>query len=77
MIREPAAEFFGVMILIIFGNGVDCQVVLSSSTGVASFQHGVRHAQAVEYLLNYKLGLPIHQLRLGCRYDQLLRLNHI
>jgi len=40
MIREPAAEFFGVMILIIFGNGVDCQVVLSSNPGVASSQHG-------------------------------------
>ncbi|KAI0755223.1 aquaporin [Daedaleopsis nitida] len=35
-IREPAAEFFGVMILIIFGNGVDCQTVLSKNTAVAS-----------------------------------------
>ncbi|KAG6827463.1 hypothetical protein H0H92_011702 [Tricholoma furcatifolium] len=35
ILREPAAEFAGVMILIIFGNGVDCQVVLSSNPGVA------------------------------------------
>lgn len=40
-IREPAAEFFGVMILIIFGAGVDCQVVLSSDTRVASSPKGV------------------------------------
>ncbi|KAI0771203.1 aquaporin [Trametes elegans] len=39
-IREPAAEFFGVMILIIFGNGVDCQVVLSADTRVASSPKG-------------------------------------
>lgn len=38
--REYFAEFFGVMILIIFGAGVDCQVVLSSSTAVASSQKG-------------------------------------
>ncbi|TFK87343.1 hypothetical protein K466DRAFT_586474 [Polyporus arcularius HHB13444] len=36
VLREPVAEFFGVMILIIFGAGVDCQVVLSGNTGVAS-----------------------------------------
>ncbi|THH31170.1 hypothetical protein EUX98_g3006 [Antrodiella citrinella] len=39
-IREPAAEFFGVMILIIFGAGVDCQVTLSGNTGVASGPKG-------------------------------------
>ncbi|KAI0087004.1 aquaporin-like protein [Irpex rosettiformis] len=40
-IREPAAEFLGVMILIIFGNGVDCQVVLSgASTAVSSSPKG-------------------------------------
>lgn len=40
-LREPAAEFLGTMILIIFGTGVDCQVVLSSNPGVASSQKGV------------------------------------
>jgi len=39
-IREYAAEFLGVCILIIFGTGVDCQVVLSSVPGVASSQKG-------------------------------------
>ncbi|KAH9933199.1 aquaporin [Epithele typhae] len=38
-LREPAAEFFGVMILIIFGTGVDCQVVLSANPAVAT-PHG-------------------------------------
>ncbi|KAF9011828.1 aquaporin-like protein [Cyathus striatus] len=33
MIREPMAEFLGVAILIIFGAGVDCQVVLSGNEG--------------------------------------------
>lgn len=35
------AEFLGVAILVIFGIGVDLQVVLSSSTKVASSQKGV------------------------------------
>jgi len=47
MIREPAAEFFGVMILVIFGAGVDCQVVLSGNPGVASSQKGVCRVQPV------------------------------
>ncbi|KAJ7099682.1 putative aquaporin 4 [Mycena epipterygia] len=40
VIREAAAEFAGVMILVIFGTGVDCQVVLSSVTAVAPSQKG-------------------------------------
>ncbi|KAJ6585236.1 aquaporin-like protein [Mycena capillaripes] len=40
MMREYVAEFLGVCILIIFGTGVDCQVVLSTVTGVASSQKG-------------------------------------
>ncbi|KAG6860167.1 hypothetical protein C0995_014839 [Termitomyces sp. Mi166 len=40
MLREPFAEFAGVMILIIFGNGVDCQVVLSGNSGVAASPKG-------------------------------------
>ncbi|KAI0344426.1 aquaporin [Trametopsis cervina] len=31
LLCEPAAEFFGVMILVIFGSGVNCAVTLSSS----------------------------------------------
>jgi aquaglyceroporin related protein len=38
--REPVAEFLGTMILIIFGTGVDCQVVLSSKPEVAASQQG-------------------------------------
>ncbi|EEB95266.1 hypothetical protein MPER_05789 [Moniliophthora perniciosa FA553] len=40
MIREAAAEFTGVMLLVIFGSGVNCQVGLSSSTGVAASPKG-------------------------------------
>ncbi|KIM67687.1 hypothetical protein SCLCIDRAFT_1189699 [Scleroderma citrinum Foug A] len=39
-IREPLAEFLGTMILIIFGCGGNCQVVLSSNTAVASSPKG-------------------------------------
>ncbi|KAF4617356.1 hypothetical protein D9613_005826 [Agrocybe pediades] len=39
-IREPFAEFLGVMILIIFGNGVNCQVVLGGNTAVSSSEQG-------------------------------------
>jgi len=39
-IREPFAEFLGVAILIMFGNGVDCQVVLSANPNVASSPKG-------------------------------------
>ncbi|KAF9450558.1 major intrinsic protein superfamily membrane channel protein [Macrolepiota fuliginosa MF-IS2] len=40
MIREPAAEFLGVAILIIFGNGVVCQTILSMNPAVAPFPRG-------------------------------------
>ncbi|KAJ7644861.1 aquaporin [Roridomyces roridus] len=39
-LREYVAEFLGVCILIIFGTGVDCQVVLSTATGVAASPKG-------------------------------------
>jgi hypothetical protein len=41
MLREYAAEFFGVVVLTVFGTGVVSQVVLSSNTSVASSPKGV------------------------------------
>lgn len=40
--KEPFAEFIGTAILIIFGNGVNCQVVLSNLTqgSYLSISHG-------------------------------------
>ncbi|KAJ7648352.1 major intrinsic protein superfamily membrane channel protein [Mycena polygramma] len=38
--REYVAEFLGVCMLVVFGTGVNCQVLLSSVTGVASSQKG-------------------------------------
>ncbi|GAA93674.1 uncharacterized protein L969DRAFT_90192 [Mixia osmundae IAM 14324] len=38
--REPFAEFLGTIILITFGNGVNCQVTLSSSTAVSTSPKG-------------------------------------
>ncbi|KAJ3487478.1 hypothetical protein NLI96_g3508 [Meripilus lineatus] len=40
MLKEPLAEFFGVMFIILFGAGVDCQVVLSGNPAVASSPKG-------------------------------------
>ncbi|KAF9260666.1 putative aquaporin 4 [Marasmius fiardii PR-910] len=40
MIREAAAEFTGVMLLVIFGSGVNCQVGLSSNTNVSASPKG-------------------------------------
>ncbi|KAI9571171.1 major intrinsic protein superfamily membrane channel protein [Boletus coccyginus] len=54
-IREPAAEFLGTMILVIFGCGVNCQVVLSSSRAVSPSPQG-------EYLsrnLGWAIGLAM------------------
>ncbi|KAK7451225.1 Aquaporine-6 [Stygiomarasmius scandens] len=45
MMREYIAEFAGVMILIIFGDGVVCQRVLSLDSRISSFPYG-------EYLSN-------------------------
>ncbi|KII90783.1 hypothetical protein PLICRDRAFT_697263 [Plicaturopsis crispa FD-325 SS-3] len=39
-IREPAAEFLGTMILVIFGTAIDCQVTLSGNTGVSPSPKG-------------------------------------
>jgi len=39
-IRAPFAEFLGVAILVLFGDGVICQVALSANTGVAPTPRG-------------------------------------
>jgi glycerol uptake facilitator-like aquaporin len=40
-IREPAAEFLGTMIFVIFGTGVNCQVFLSMNSNVEAVPRGV------------------------------------
>jgi hypothetical protein len=40
LIREPAAEMLGTMILTLFGTAGNCQVVLSANSGVASSPKG-------------------------------------
>ncbi|EIM85991.1 aquaporin [Stereum hirsutum FP-91666 SS1] len=40
MIREYAAEMLGTMVLVLFGNGVNCQVVLGSNTNVSATEKG-------------------------------------
>ena len=39
--REPMAEFAGIAVFLIIGIGVDCQVVLSTNTAIASSPKGV------------------------------------
>lgn len=40
-IREVMAEFVGVALLVVFGAGAACQVVLSTNTGVSPSERGV------------------------------------
>ncbi|CAE6413772.1 unnamed protein product [Rhizoctonia solani] len=40
LLREPAAEFLGTMLLVIFGTGVNCQVALSSNAAVSATPKG-------------------------------------
>jgi hypothetical protein len=40
ILREPAAEMLGTMMLTLVGNATNCQVVLSTNSGVASSQKG-------------------------------------
>ncbi|KAJ3524467.1 hypothetical protein NM688_g8556 [Phlebia brevispora] len=57
IIREPMAEFFGVLILIVFGNGVDCQTVLSANTKVASSPKGDYTGLAIGWACGTALGV--------------------
>jgi len=54
-ICEPVAEFFGVMILIIFGNGVNCQVILSANPDVSPSPKG----EYVSISLGWGTGLAL------------------
>jgi len=54
-VREPAAEFLGTMILVIFGCGGSCQVVLSSSTAVSSTPKG----DSLSLNLGWAIGLAM------------------
>jgi len=65
------AEFLGVVILIIFGNGVDCQVVLSANQGVAPSPKGVSLMQplasAIRDVPDIFTELSIYQFWMGYR----------
>jgi aquaglyceroporin related protein len=56
IIREPAAEMLGTMILTLVGTGVNCQVVLSANTGVASSQKGDYLSLAFGWACGVSLG---------------------
>ena len=61
MIREAAAEFTGVALIIIFGNGVDCQAILSMNDGVAAFPRGV--SEVIKFV---SASLKCSMNRIGC-----------
>ncbi|KAF7323718.1 hypothetical protein MKEN_00592700 [Mycena kentingensis (nom. inval.)] len=56
-LREPFAEFLGVAILVLFGAGVNCQVLLSSSTGVSSSPKGDYLAVSFGWAVGLCLGV--------------------
>ncbi|KAJ7201681.1 putative aquaporin 4 [Mycena pura] len=57
MLREPFAEFLGVAILVIFGAGVNCQVLLSSDSGVSSSPKGDYLAVSFGWAVGLCLGV--------------------
>lgn len=62
MLKEPFAEFLGTALIIIFGTGVVCQVVLSGNTGVASGPKGVGNFFTVfPPYTDISPGLSLHQ----------------
>jgi aquaglyceroporin related protein len=56
LIREPAAEMLGTMILTLFGTAGNCQVVLSANTGVASSPQGDYLSLAIGWACGVGLG---------------------
>ncbi|KAF7291875.1 hypothetical protein MIND_01212800 [Mycena indigotica] len=56
-LREPFAEFLGVAVLVLFGAGVNCQVLLSSSTGVSSSPKGDYLAVSFGWAVGLSLGV--------------------
>ncbi|KAM5541376.1 hypothetical protein V8D89_004930 [Ganoderma adspersum] len=54
--RELAAEFLGVMILVMFGNGAACQTQLSRNTGVAPVAYGDALSVAFGFAVGLALG---------------------
>ncbi|KAH9002553.1 aquaporin [Lactarius hatsudake] len=56
LIREPAAEMLGTMILTLFGTAGNCQVVLSANTGVASSPKGDYLSLALGWACGVGLG---------------------
>ncbi|KAF8470352.1 aquaporin [Gautieria morchelliformis] len=57
MFREPAAEFLGTMILVLFGNGVLCQVVLGSDSDVSSSPKGDYLSVSLGWAVGIALGV--------------------
>uniref|UniRef100_A0A0W0FQ63 Putative aquaporin 4 n=1 Tax=Moniliophthora roreri TaxID=221103 RepID=A0A0W0FQ63_MONRR len=58
-LREYVAEFAGVACIIIFGDGVVCQVVLSSNTGVASTPKGEYLSISFGWAIGVAIGMWI------------------
>jgi len=56
LIREPAAEMLGTMLLTLIGNAGNCQAVLSTNTGVASSAKGEYLSLAFGWACSVSLG---------------------
>ncbi|KAK6997254.1 aquaporin-like protein [Favolaschia claudopus] len=57
MLREPIAEFLGVAILVIFGCGVNCSVLLSSAPGISFYPKGDYLAGCFGWAIGLCLGV--------------------
>ncbi|KAK7059503.1 aquaporin-like protein [Favolaschia claudopus] len=59
MLREPIAEFLGAAILVIFGCGVNCSVLLSSAPGISSYPKGDYLAGCFGWAIGLCLGVTL------------------
>jgi aquaglyceroporin related protein len=61
VLREPFAEFFGVFIMILFGNGGVAQVLLSTGEKTAPGGDGFGTYQSISWAYAYLIPLPTYQ----------------
>jgi hypothetical protein len=65
VIREPAAELLGTMMLTLLGNGANCQAILSTNPGVASSPKGDYLSLAFGWACGLSLGAWIAGVSTG------------
>lgn len=66
VLREPAAEMLGTMMLVLFGNGVQCQVVLGGNTNVSASEKGDYTSIAFGWACGTSLFFRLEEVAFPC-----------